>query len=134
MRPLHAGRTIRVRNGVEMELLFLLALFALIVGMVRVFLDTWSAYFQKQRSLATAIAITCVVAGIPILAAFYVCQELGYPTMERSFQIAGMVVFYGAGISGAIGLIWDRRIAKRQTEAGSDGQLGKSNHDKDQAD
>jgi hypothetical protein len=90
-------------------------LFPAILVLAGVFLDVWRAVRDKKRSIATAIAITCIVAGVPtmIAAGFLKSQVASFS--QQALETAGIVLMFGAGISGAIGLVWDRRMARRQS-------------------
>lgn len=103
-----------------MELLVLLVLLAVPIGLASVFVEVWRAFRDKKRSIATAIAITCIVAGVPIVFAATYFETQPPSGFGKFLQTVGIVVMFCAGISGCIGLVWDQRIARLQSRSLSD--------------
>ena len=116
-----------------MEWLVLLILLAVIFGLASVFLEVWSAFRNQKRSIATAIAITCIVLGVPTVfaAGYFEAQQAS--VLQQGLQMAGIVLMFGAGISGAIGLVWDRRIAKQRLPSSAADNRGKNVLDTERA-
>jgi undecaprenyl pyrophosphate phosphatase UppP len=92
------------------EFLALLAVVALIIGLARVFREVWVDYRAGRRSLATALAITCIVAGIPVVFAAMAFEERGPANVRVALQAVGIGLVIGGGVFGAAGLVLDRRL------------------------
>jgi hypothetical protein len=95
----------------------LLALLMVIYSICAMLADVWRAYREKKRSLATAVAISCIAAGIlEVPATVYAQREAS--VFQEPLEVAGIVLLFWAGILGAVGLIWDRQLAKRRQPHG----------------
>lgn len=116
-----------------MERLVLLIVRAVIFGFISVFLEAWSAFRDRKRSIATAIAITCIVVGVPTVFTALCFEAQQASALQQRLQTAGIVLMFGAGISGAIGLVWDRRIAKQRVPSSAADNGGKNVQDTDRA-
>ena len=92
-------------------LLLLLVIFSVAFGLAGVFIEVWRAFRCRKRSLATAIAITCIAVGFPTIFAATYFAKLETSAVQQFFAVAGIVLMFGAGIFGAIGLLCDRRIS-----------------------
>jgi len=103
-----------------MEWLLLLIIVTIPIGLVSVFIETWQSFYGRKRSFATALAITCIVVAMPVcVGAIYL--ETPRPSMfQKALQFAVTALMLCAGISGVIGLLWDRRIARRRSELETD--------------
>jgi drug/metabolite transporter (DMT)-like permease len=103
-------------------------------GFARVFLEVWSAFRDQKRSIATAIAITCIVLAVSTgFAAGYLKEAQQASALQQGLETVGIVLMFGGGISGAIGLVWDRRIAKQRVPSSAANNRGKNMHDTDGA-
>jgi Flp pilus assembly protein TadB len=96
-----------------MHFLVFLVVVSVIFSMASVMMEVWRAYRDKNRSIATAVAITCIVAGFPTMFAATIFEKQEPSNWQHFFEATGIVLFYAAGILGAVGLIWDRRIARK---------------------
>ena len=120
----------------ELLMAWLMVLFLLLMwfGFASVFLEVWSAFRDQKRSIATAIAITCIVLAVStVFAAGYLKEAQQASALQQGLETVGIVLMFGGGISGAIGLVWDRRIAKQRVPSSAANNRGKNMHDTDGA-
>ena len=75
----------------------------------------WRECRSRQRSVATAIAMTCIVAAFPTVAGATLLEQQPPSIIQQALQMAGIVLMFSAGVLGGIGLVWDRRLAKRRS-------------------
>ena len=98
-----------------MEWLTILVLLTVPIGLASLFIDVWRAVHDKKRSVATAVTITCIVIGVPTVFAATYFETHGPSAFLWPLQTLGGILMFIAGISGAIGLVCDRRIAALQS-------------------
>ena len=89
----------------------LLAL-AVPIGMARLFWEAWRVLRDKTRSIATAIAITCIAFGVPTIFIATYLENQPPSVLQQSLRMIGIFLMGTAGIAGAIGLVWDYRTAR----------------------
>ena len=95
-----------------MEWLALIAVVAVVIALMSVFRDVWAQYSAGQRSIATALAITCIVAGVPVVFAATALEQAEAEGLRTALQAVGMGLVIGGGVFGAVGLALDRRLGK----------------------
>jgi hypothetical protein len=85
--------------------------------------DAWSGYRRGERSLATAVGISCLVPAAMVGGTAFALQlggQLGEAAGDALLAVAGVIVVIGAAC-GAAGLAADRRLRApdRSLTAGS---------------
>jgi len=96
-----------------MQWVICLAVIAAVIGLASVFRDAWAHYRAGQRSLATALAITCIVAGVPTVFVATALEQAESEWLRGAVQALGIGLVIGGGVFGAAGLILDRRPGKK---------------------
>src|SRR3954447_2381878 len=74
--------------------------------------DVWRDYRSGRRSLATALAITCITAGMPVLLAATALEQGGPAELVKVLQVVGIALVFAGGSFGAVGLVLDRRLRR----------------------
>ncbi len=87
----------------------LAAVGAVVMTLARIVHDVWAQYRTGQRSVATALAITCIVAGLPVV---YAAEQAKAAGMRTALQAVSIGLGIGGGVFGAVGLVLDRRLGK----------------------
>jgi|GEM_PF-3324236 len=103
-----------------MQWLACLAVIAVVIGVVSVFRDVWAQYRVGKRSLATALAITCIVAGMPTVFVAVILERAESEVLRAAVQAVGIGLVIAGGVFGAVGLILDRRPSKPGDEQRDD--------------
>ncbi|MEI7924085.1 MAG: hypothetical protein WCJ40_19420 [Planctomycetota bacterium] len=97
-----------------------LVIISIVRGSVMVLQEIWNHCKSGRKSLANAMAITFMIAEFPILVISSYFEKGKNPCFFESLAI---VVMYLAGITGALGLVLDRRVKKKKQHAGSKFEL-----------
>lgn len=82
------------------------------IGMASLFWEAWRVLRDKKRSIATAIAIMCIAFGVPTIFIATYLENQPPSVLQQSLRMIGIFLMGLAGVAGAIGLVWDYRIAK----------------------
>lgn len=106
-----------------MELLLLFAVVAVSIRLVSVFRDVWAQYRAGYRSIATALAISCIVAGVPVVFVATALEQTDLAGLRAALQAVGVGAIIGGGVFGAVGLVLDRRMAKTVGEQPRDTEV-----------
>lgn len=83
------------------------------IGLLNVFLEVWRHYREGKRSLATALAITCIVFAIPLIFTGMVLEQKGFTGTKDALFAVGIGLGIGCGVFGAVGLFLDRRLKQQ---------------------
>lgn len=92
----------------------------LLLGVVGAFLlvlastvrEGWKDYREGRRSLAMALAITCIIAGMPVVFVASALERGGPAELVTVLQVVGIVLVFAGGVLGAVGLVLDRRLRR----------------------
>jgi Flp pilus assembly protein TadB len=98
-----------------MDSLALLVRLAVPIGLASVLMEMWREFRDSKRSIATAIASTCIVANIPIVFVATCLETQPELCIGTFLQTVGFAGMFCAGISEGTGLVWDQRIARLQS-------------------
>ena len=90
---------------ISLVVVFILTL----AGTVR---DVWTDYCAGRRSCATALAITFLIAGMPVVFAASALEQAGPADLVKVIQVVGIGLVFAGGIFGAVGLVLDRQLRK----------------------
>lgn len=95
-------------------ILFAALLMSVVIALSSVFRDVWTQYRAGQRSLATALAITCIVAGVPVGVIATALED--YESTQTRYVVQSVCIFLllAAGCFGAVGLVLDRRFPPKK--------------------
>lgn len=102
------------------EKLVLVAIVAAVLGLAKVAVEVWRQYRAERRSLATALAISSIVAGVPVVFIHKALEQANQDELYEAFGVVGVVLLVFGGVLGGIGLVLDRRLRARQNETNPD--------------
>jgi len=83
------------------------------IGLWNVSLEVWGNYRAGKRSLATALAITCIVIAMPLIFTGLILEQKGFTRMKDTLIAVGTGLGIGCGVLGAVGLFLDRRLKQK---------------------
>lgn len=85
---------------------------AYLITLVRVVGDVWARYREGRRSIATALAITCVVTLIPVAFAATALEKAEPAWLREALGAVAIGLVFGGAVLGAVGLVLDRNRRK----------------------